>query len=725
MSDSLENLMGTIERITFHNPETGFCILRLRVKGRSTIATVVGTAVSIHVGEAVELQGHWLQDSTYGLQFKAVNLRTLVPTTLVAIEKYLGSGMIKGIGPHFAKKLVSAFGVDTLEIIEHNPERLLELSGIGEKRQKQLLADWQAQKSIRDIMVFLQGCQISSARAVRIYKTYGDQAVAKLKENPYRLARDIYGIGFKTADTLAKQMGIPEDSPLRAEAGIQYVMQTLGNEGHCAVSVVTLQERAQTLLSLPTLVINSAIDLAVANKYLIQSECEGTTILALSNLYRAEVSVAKQMHKLLIGALPWAIQNADLLISQLELKTDFRLSDSQKSAILQGLKSKVFILTGGPGVGKTTIIKSLLIILQQTKTLRIMLCAPTGRAAKRLSETTGSLANTIHRLLNYDPKHFGFKYHQGNPLSLDLLIVDEASMLDIILMDHLLKALPTSAALLLIGDSDQLPSVGPGCVLTDLLKAQVIPSARLTEIFRQTQVSQIVINAHRVNQGKLPLPLSAAKELLSDFYFIEADSPAKIQDKILCLISDRIPKRFHLNAIQGIQVLTPMNRGAVGAQTLNGMIQAILNKQVGPRVEHFGHVFSIGDKVIQCTNNYDKAVFNGDIGYISHVDLKATHLQINFEGKIKDYHFNELDELSLAYALSIHKSQGSEYPAVIIPLSMQHYRMLTRNLLYTAITRGKQLVILVGQKKALSIAVHTTQDAQRLTQLKQRLQEYF
>lgn len=730
-----EKLIGIVERVTFHSQTSGFCVLRLRVKGHRNLVTLVGTAVSVNMGESVEAQGSWLHDSTHGTQFRASNIQLIAPTTVLGIEKYLGSGMIKGIGPHFARKLVAAFAEDTFEVIEHAPEKLLQLPGIGEKRQQQILAAWQDQKAVRNIMVFLQSYQISTTRAVRIYKTYGDQAIEKIQENPYRLAQDIYGIGFKTADHLARQMNIPEDSPLRATAGIQHVMQTLRCDGHCAVPIISLQTQTEALLSMSVAIISAAIEQAILDGHLIKSELAGNTVVALSSLYQAEVSVAQQLLRLLKAhLLPWGVVDT-VRLSQWIQQADMTLSSSQTVAITQALQSKVFILTGGPGVGKTTVIKSLLDILQKNAQfspnqaslaknqsisgVRIALCAPTGRAAKRLSETSGWAAKTIHRLLEFEPKRLGFKYQQDNLLPVDLIVVDEVSMLDIVLMNQLLKAIPTTAALWLIGDSDQLPSVGPGRVLADLIEAQRIPAVCLTEIFRQAATSQIIVNAHRINQGLMPLLL--AKEALSDFYFIEADTPEIIQHKILELVAVRIPRRFKCHPIHDIQVLTPMNRGGAGAHILNSLLQSRLNPQVTAQIERFGSRFAVGDKVIQHVNNYDKVIFNGDIGYIDTIDIEASHLQVNFEGRTVDYSLHELDELNLAYAMSIHKSQGSEYPVVVIPIAMQHYRMLARNLLYTGITRGKQLVILVGQKKALAIAVHTTNSHQRLTQLQEWL----
>jgi exodeoxyribonuclease V alpha subunit len=639
---------------------------------------------------------------------------------LAGIEKYLASGMVKGIGPHFAKQLVSTFGKEVFDVIENASERLTELPGIGSKRKAKLLAGWRSQKAIRSIMVFLQGHGVSSARAVRIYKTYGDQAISKVQENPYCLALDIYGIGFTTADAIASQLGIATDSLRRACAGLRHIMQAFSQEGHCTVLQSDLLAKTSALLGIPEARVLEALEEEVMAEHLIRQVVDAQPAIALASLHYAEISVAASLKRLLKGTPPWGKVNAKQANEAIS-KLSQTLSVSQQTAVVEALQSKVFIISGGPGVGKTTVVCAFLSILND-KHLSYALCAPTGRAAKRLSETTGFPAKTIHRLLEFEPRRFAFKYHQDNPLSVDLVIVDEASMLDVVLMQQLLKAIPSHAALLIIGDRDQLPSVGPGSVLSDILASQCVPTAYLTEIFRQAATSQIIINAHRVNQGQLPV--LSTSSTLTDFYFVQADSPEEIQTKILLLVAERIPRRFNLHPVRDIQVLAPMNRGSIGAQALNGALQNKLNGQATPKITRFGWTFSQGDKVIQLFNNYDKEVFNGDIGHVAAVDLDEEILRISFDGRLVDYEWNELDELALAYAMSIHKSQGCEYPAVVIPIAMQHYRLLARNLLYTAITRGKKLVVLVGQRRALAIAVQNAHQNLRLTQLEHHLKGY-
>jgi len=719
---SQDRLTGFIERITFHSEETGFCVLQVKAKGHKSLITIIGHAAQVLPGETIETEGSWIQHKQHGLQFQAKQLRIIPPTSLEGIEKYLGSGLVKGIGSYFAKQLVKAFGIAVFDVIEQEPERLAQVSGIGKKRQQKILTSWKEQKAIRHIMVFLQSHGIGIARAVRIYKTYGETAIQKIQENPYRLAKDIHGIGFKIADELAKNLGWAENSPLRARAGIYYALQLASNEGHCAQRQTDLMASSQKLLNISEEILHLAIESEVADKQLIRTLLDGQAILALVSLYQSEISVAKRLKALVYGgSFPWGKLSAETMIPWVEKETHLQLADSQKAAITQALQSKVMIITGGPGVGKTTVVNSLIKILQ-TKKLTIELCAPTGKAAKRLSEITGLSAKTIHRCLGFDPQHFCFKYHADFPLLADVFIVDEVSMIDLTLMNQLLKAIPQTAALFLIGDVDQLPSVGPGAVLSDLIQSQVIPTVFLTEIFRQAATSQIIINAHRVNQGNMPLQTDRSD---ADFYFIPADSPEEIQRKIIHCVTQRIPQRFQFDSLKDIQVLTPMNRGEVGTHCLNQALQHALNATAEPKIQRFSWIFSPGDKIIQMINNYDKDVFNGDTGFITHINLEDSTLHIQFDDRNVIYDFNELDEIALAYATSIHKSQGSEYKAVVLPIAMQHYRLLARNLIYTGITRGKQLVVLIGQRKALYVAVKQPANQQRLTQLLQRMQDEF
>src|SRR6266705_1857899 len=714
-----ESLTGAVERVTFHSEETGFCVLRVKVRGHRDLVTVVGTAATITPGEYVEGEGLWVTDRTHGLQFKTQALRVVPPSTLEGIEKYLGSGMVKGIGPHFAKKLVQAFGEQVFDVIEQTPERLTDLDGIGPKRKQRVVEAWEAQKIIQEIMVFLHSHGVGTARAVRIYKTYGNEAIVKVRENPYRLALDIHGIGFKTADALAQRLGIPRDAVIRAQAGVRHVLQEFADDGHCAVHHDELIETAATLLEIPVSIITQAVALECQEDHLIAEDIDGKPCLFLTPLHRAEVGVASHLLRLFKGDAPWGHIDPARALPWVEQKTGRTLSPSQREAVAMALHSKVTVITGGPGVGKTTIVTSILQILQAKK-MGVLLCAPTGRAAKRLAETTGLEAKTIHRLLEFDPTSMGFVHGHTNPLCADLIVEDEVSMVDVVLMSQLLRATPDHAAVLLVGDVDQLPSVGPGSVLADIIGSERIPTVTLTEIFRQAVTSQIIVNAHRINQGQMPL---MREEGTSDFYVIPADSPEEIQAKLLRVVTERIPQRFGLHPIRDVQVLTPMNRGSLGARALNVALQAALNPDATPRVTRFGWTYAPGDKVLQTINDYDKDVYNGDIGQVVQVDLEEGEVVVTFDGREVTYDVAELDEVALAYATTVHKSQGSEYPAVVIPLATQHYPMLARNLLYTGVTRGKQLVVLIGQPKACALAVRNVRAMRRLTNLAARLRQ--
>ena len=710
----LINIQGSIERVTFHSESSGFCVLRIKVKSYRELVTVISSAASVTAGEYVECLGFWTNDRQYGQQFKATVLKIVAPTTLDGIEKYLGSGMVKGIGPHFAKKLVKAFGELVFDVIEQSPERLLELPGIGKKRQQRVTNAWSEQKIIREIMVFLQSHGVGTSRSVRIYKTYGEEAINKVRENPYRLAWDIHGIGFKTADTLAQKLGIAPDSLIRAQAGVRHVLQEWSSEGHCAAVRQTLCAMAVKLLAIPVAIIDAAITAELVEGNLIAEIINQDEVIFLTPLNRAEIGCATHLLRLNQGEPPWGSIDAHKAIPWVEGQTGLTLSTSQRAAIELVLQHKVAVITGGPGVGKTTLVNSILKILS-AKHINISLCAPTGRAAKRLSESTGLEAKTVHRLLEFDPAVFAFKRNDELPLELDCLVIDEASMMDVVLMNQLLKAVPSTAALLIVGDVDQLPSVGPGAVLADIIESGQIATVRLTEIFRQASTSKIITNAHRINQGQLPQSDSSLS--LSDFYCLYAETPEEIFAKLMHVVLERIPQRFNLDPVNDVQVLTPMNRGGLGARSLNIELQTRLNGQSEPKVTRYGSTYALGDKVIQRINNYDKEVFNGDIGIISSIDIEDSLLQITFDERIVDYEFNELDEIALAYATSIHKAQGSEYPAVVIPMAMQHFMLLERNLLYTGVTRGKQLVVVIAQPKALAMAVKNQRSQRRITNL--------
>jgi exodeoxyribonuclease V alpha subunit len=709
-----EVLAGLVERVTYHNAENGFCVLRAKARGHRDIVTVVGHAATIAAGEWITASGEWVNDRTHGQQFKARFLRTSPPNSADGIEKYLSSGMIRGIGPAYAKKLVRAFGEKVFDVIEASPDRLREVDGIGPVRAASILAAWAEQKAVREIMVFLHSHGVGTARAVRIFKTYGADAIQVMTENPYRLARDIRGIGFKTADAVAMKLGIEKSAMVRVRAGISYALTEAMDEGHCGLPTDELVPLAEKLLEVPQELIRTALDLELQEGTVVADRVGETPCVFLAGLHRAERTIAERLMRLVNSTLPWPWIDPVKALPWVEKRIELGLAESQVAAIRLALMSKVLVITGGPGVGKTTIVNAILRILA-AKGVRLLLCAPTGRAAKRMNEATGFEAKTIHRLLEVDPKGGGFKRDDDNPLDCDLLVVDETSMVDVMLMHSLMKAVPDKAALLIVGDIDQLPSVGPGQVLADVISSSAVPVVRLTEVFRQAAQSRIITSAHRINQGSIPDLSPPGAE--SDFYFVQADDPEIAVGRIIELVKTRIPKRFGFDPIRDIQVLCPMNRGGVGARSLNIELQAALNPAGDRKVERFGWTFAPGDKVMQIENDYDKEVYNGDIGYIEDVDPNAGEIVASFDGRSITYGFGELDMLVPAYAATIHKSQGSEYPAVVIPLLTQHYAMLQRNLLYTGVTRGKRLVVLVGQKKAVAIAVRNVSGRRRWSKL--------
>ena len=709
-----EVLAGLVERVTFHNGDNGFCVLRAKARGHRDLVTVVGHAAVISAGEWVTASGEWINDRTHGHQFKARFMRTWAPTSIDGIEKYLGSGMIRGIGPVYAKKMIEAFGETVFDIIEAEPERLREVTGIGRVRAKRITDAWAEQKVIREIMVFLHANGVGTARAVRIYKTYGVDAVQVMTENPYRLARDIRGIGFKTADAIAMKLGIEKTAMIRVRAGIAYALTDAMDDGHCGLPGEELAPLAVELLEVPGELVQTALNLELDEGTVVAAEVAGTACIFLAGLYRAERVIAERFLRIARGRCPWPGIYAGKALPWVERKTGLSLAASQADAIRLALTSKAMVITGGPGVGKTTLVNAILLILA-AKGVDIVLCAPTGRAAKRMSEATGFEAKTIHRLLEMDPKRGGFKRDGDNPLDCDLLVVDEASMVDVMLMQALLKAVPDTAALLIVGDIDQLPSVGPGQVLADIIASGAVPVVRLTEVFRQAALSRIVDSAHKINRGVIPDLTKPEGD--SDFYFVPADDPETAVARIVDLVKTHIPRRFGLDPVRDIQVLCPMNRGGIGARSLNIELQAALNPAGERKVERFGWTFAPGDKVMQIENDYDKEVYNGDIGYVEDVDPDAGELTAGFDGRAVTYGYGELDTLVPAYAVTVHKSQGSEYPAVVIPVLTQHYAMLQRNLLYTGVTRGKRLVVLAGQKKAVAIAVRNVSGRRRWSKL--------
>ncbi|QCO16404.1 ATP-dependent RecD-like DNA helicase [Azospirillum brasilense] len=709
-----EPLSGLVERVTFHSPETGFCVLRLKVRGQRDLVTLVGHAATIGAGEFVQASGAWVNDRNHGLQFKADFLRATPPTTVEGIEKYLGSGLIRGIGPVYAKKMVKAFGEAVFDVIEQEPDRLRQVTGIGPKRAQRIIAGWADQKVIREIMIFLHSHGVGTSRAVRIFKTYGPDAIQLITENPYRLARDIRGIGFKTADAVAARLGIEKTAMIRARAGIGYALAEATDQGHCGVPVAELIPLAVKLLEIDASILETAAELERQDGAVVADSLGGEPCLFLASLYRAEHAIAERLRRLAGGPVPWPEIDAEKAIPWVEAKAGITLAEGQREALRQAATSKLLVITGGPGVGKTTLVNSILTMLK-AKGVSIALAAPTGRAAKRLSESTGLEARTIHRLLETDPQAGGFKRDETNPLDCDLLVVDETSMVDVPLMNALLRAVPGRAALLLVGDVDQLPSVGPGQVLGDVIASGAVPVVRLTEIFRQAATSRIIVNAHRINAGQMPETPKAGED--SDFYFVEAATPEAGVGKLIEMVRDRIPRRFGADPVRDVQILCPMNRGGLGARSLNIELQRVLNPPGESRVERFGWTFGPGDKVMQVENNYDKEVYNGDLGIVSAVDAEEGVLTATFDGRPVTYDFGELDEIVLAYATTIHKSQGSEYPVVVIPVVTQHYTMLHRNLIYTGVTRGKRLVIMLGQRRALAMAVRGVQGRRRWTKL--------
>jgi len=723
-ADNIEHLTGPIERVTFHSEQSGFCVLRVKVRGFRELVTVVGTLPEPRAGEWLDAQGAWAIDKVHGRQFKAATMRTATPSTAEGIERYLASGLIKGIGPTLASRLVALYGERVLDIINTAPKKLLKVDGIGPERLKRIRGAWAEQRTVREIMLFLHSHGVSTSRAFRIFKTYGADAIELVTADPYRLARDIWGIGFKTADQIAERIGIARDSILRAKAGVEYVLQQLTNEGHCAYPILELVEQCGELLEIDIAIIDQAIEQALADKRLVkEADEDGKELVYLATLHKAEVALAEDIVGLSAGLHPCPEIDIEKAIGWVEQKVGLSLADQQRRAVGLATTAKVMVITGGPGVGKTTLVNAILKILA-AKGLTVVLCAPTGRAAKRLSEATGMVAKTIHRLLAWDPHTGKFKHNEYKPLAGDVFVIDEASMVDLPLAAQTVRAIPRHASLLLVGDVDQLPSVGPGSVLRDVIDSGAVAVCRLTEVFRQAAASAIITNAHRINEGKMP-NLSAksppSARPATDFYFVRADEPERGVELIVEMVRKRIPERFGHDPMEDIQVITPMHRGVLGARNLNEVLQSQLNP-TGQGVERYGQTYRVGDKVMQTVNNYDKDVYNGDIGRIVAVDAEDGKLAVRFDRRCVDYDIRELDELSLSYAITVHKSQGSEYPVVIVPIHTQHYVMLRRNLLYTAITRSRKLVVLVGTEKAVAIAVKRISSTRRITTLRQRLQ---
>ena len=705
----MEKIRCTIDHITYQNQENGYSVLQASVKGFRDKQTLVGTFHEVTVGACLVVEGEWKVDKRYGRQFAAQSWEEELPATIVGIEKYLGSGLVKGIGPKFAKLIVSHFGLATFDVIENEIDRLLEVPGIGKTRVALIRTSWEKQKDVKDIMVFLQGHGVSSTFAAKIYKKYGKESIEKVSDNPYCLADDIWGIGFKTADSIAKNLGYTNNDPRRCRSGILYTLGKLSEEGHVYAEREQLLKTAKELLQADEEPITATLDQMIEKEDLVIDE----DAIFLPPFYYAECGVANKL-KWLIDTSSKDLFEEDVNIEKIVRRTGIHYDDVQVAAIKQAVQSKVMVLTGGPGTGKTTTTIGIIAALQSMG-LRILLAAPTGRAAKRMSEATGKEAKTIHRLLEYNPAE-GYGRNDENPLDGGALIVDECSMIDVILMNSLLKAIPIDMRLILVGDIDQLPSVGAGNVLRDIIDSERIPVVRLTRIFRQAMSSRIITNAHRINQGLFP-DISNGKN--TDFFFIQKEDPSQAAAEIVNIVKNRIPKAYHIST-NDIQVLTPMQRSVVGAANLNVILQEAINPE-GESLNRGGFKYRQGDRVMQIRNNYDKDVFNGDVGYIESVNMDDRSLTVRFEERNVEYEDSELDELTLAYATTIHKSQGSEYPVVVIPILMTHFVMLQRNLVYTGITRAKKICIIVGTTKALAYSIHNMVVQKRNTRLKERL----
>ena len=708
---SLRFLRCIVERITYQSEQNGYTVLKCRARGYQDLVTVVGTMPNAHAGAVLSLGGTWKVDPKYGRQFSVEHYEETLPATVMGIEKYLGSGMIKGVGPKFAQRIVRKFGKDTLDVIEETPEKLLEVPGIGKLRVERIKQSWQEQKEIKNIMLFLQGHGVSTAHATKIFKTYGNESLNVVQENPYRMADDIWGIGFRTADTIAEKLGFDKSQFTRLRSGILYTLNQLSNEGHCYATREMLLKAGSELLEVESEQLSNALDEMLTQNDLIK---DGDAIY-LPPFYYAEIGTVKRLRSIAVGA-------SDLHISAEKIDVQIRQSSGvsydalQIEAIKTAVGSKILLLTGGPGTGKTTTTLGIITAFQSAGA-KILLAAPTGRAAKRLSEATGCEAKTIHRLLEVKPPD-GYNRNEENPLEGDVLIVDECSMIDLLLMYNLLKAIPDSMTLIMVGDIDQLPSVGAGNVLRDVIESERFPVVRLTRIFRQAQASRIIMNAHRINAGQFP-DISNGRN--TDFFFIEREDQEEAVKEIAALVCDRLPKHYRVSP-GDIQVLTPMQRGVTGAANLNQVLQEAVNPG-DQGLKRGGILFKPRDKVMQIRNNYDKEVFNGDIGTVTRVDLEERTLFVSFDGNEVPYDATELDELVLAYATTFHKSQGSEYPIVVMPVLMAHFVMLQRNLIYTGVTRAKKVLVIVGTKKALGYAVRNVTVSNRMTLLKERLRK--
>ena len=708
----MDHLRCVIERITYQNPQNGYTVLKAAAKGYTELVTIVGTMPDTHVGSVLSLEGFWKVDAKYGRQFSVEEFEETLPATVYGIEKYLGSGLVKGVGPKFAKRIVQKFGKDTLDVIEEHPDSLLEVEGIGKIRMERIKKSWQEQKEVKNIMLFLQSHEVSTAHATKIFETYGSDSISIVRDNPYRLADDIWGIGFKTADQIAEKLGIGKEKFVRLRSGILYTLNKLSEEGHCYAVREQLIGKAEELLEVEAPELEMTLDEMLRTKDVIQDE----EAIYLPPFYFSETGCARRLVRLLLAERGIRL-DADKILEQIGERSRISYDEIQLEAIRTAVSSKVMVLTGGPGTGKTTTVKGIISAYQMAG-CRVLLAAPTGRAAKRMSEAAGMEAKTIHRLLEYKPPE-GYQKNEEHPLEGDVLILDECSMVDVMLMYNLLKALPDQMTLILVGDTDQLPSVGAGNVLKDIIASGRIPVVRLTRIFRQAQGSRIIMNAHRINRGEA-IDMRGGKD--ADFFFASKDTNEEVVETLVRYCTKNLPQYYHVDALQDIQVLTPMQRGICGAANLNQVLQEAMNPS-NVFLRRGGTQYRLRDKVMQIRNDYDKEVFNGDIGVISKVDMEERELTVDFDGRAVVYDVSELDELTLAYATTIHKAQGSEYPIVVMPFTMSHFVMLQRNLLYTGVTRAKKILVLIGEKRAVYYAIKNVTTDSRNTKLARRLQE--
>ena len=732
-SHPTEHLQGIVECVTYHAEDSGYTVARLKAAGHRDLVTIVGRFPDIHAGQSLRLVGYWRDHAKYGQQFQVVHAQETKPATLTGLEKYLGSGLIKGIGPVTARRIVAHFGLETLEIIEQSCSRLSEVPGIAHKRVAMIEQAWAAQKAIKEVMLFLQGHGVSTTYAIKIYKQYGDQAIQVVSQNPYQLAADIYGIGFITADTIARNLGIAPDSDVRYQAGILHVFNLASEEGHCFLPVPKLVEEATKRLALPDAPVDPArietlvASMAQAQQLIVEQgygDLADQQICYAPAFYHTEVALAKRLARFAHRPVEVDLPRVGRWIDALMHKRDMHLSAEQRRAVELAASSRLLVLTGGPGTGKTFTTRAI-VALWRAMGKSILLAAPTGRAAQRLAELTGVEAKTIHRMLAFDPGRLQFRHDEDHPLEAQAFVVDETSMLDLFLAHSLFKAIPPEAQVLLVGDIDQLPSIGPGMVLRDLIASEQIPVVRLTEIFRQAAESHIVTNAHRINAGHFPYLTPTTKFAQSDCLWLEAAEPELGAEGIVHLVNDYLPKHG-IDPVNEVQVLCPTTRGAVGTRQLNTLLQQVLNPQVSGKTElaRGASVLRVGDRVIQQVNDYTREVFNGDLGTITRIDLEEQEVVVQFAEREVSYDYADLSELALAWAVTVHKSQGSEFPVVIFPLFMQHYLLLSRNLLYTGLTRAKQRAILVGPTKAIGFAIKRVTDRQRYTALAERLRKH-